>query len=213
MKKVLYLGTDPRHFESAGEIVHFPVIKIVPRSFNEVKQALDELPYFTHLVFTSKNAVDIFFSYCKANLENKILIAIGKVTALHLTSHGFPPQLVSPEETQEGMIELLKEKNLENAYLFLPQSSLSRPLLVHFLHEKKIRYRALTLYDTECIHPETIPDLATFDEIIFTSPSTVTAFFQIFSAVPQHVTCIAIGPVTQQTLKERICYDAKSYKS
>lgn len=56
---ILYLGTDPND----ERFVHYPVIKIVPRSFDSphVRAAFEDLKEFTHIVFTSKNAVEVFF--------------------------------------------------------------------------------------------------------------------------------------------------------
>src|SRR5271167_1269331 len=111
MKTILYLGTDPTQFEArgkaAGHLIHYPVIKIVPRPVDhpEIRQAFDDVDEYTHLIFTSKNAVKIFFddlaflkiypSYLKSclgisveNLKKKTVIAIGHVTAGCLSAMG-----------------------------------------------------------------------------------------------------------------------------
>lgn len=198
MKRLLYLGTDPSHYPYEGELVHLPLIKIVPCL--KAQESFQEMDGFTHLIFTSKNGVEVFFSLFKGELKNKILGAVGKVTALYLEKHGYPPQLVAGEETQEGLIELLKKEKLENSNLLLPGSSRSRPLLQRFLQEKGIRYKAVALYHTELIKPQELPNLESFNEIIFTSPSTVEAFFQIFSTIPKGIKLTPIGPVTQISL-------------
>lgn len=207
MKTILYLGTDPTSFESQGRsnghLVHYPVIKIVPRSLDhpEIRRAYEELERFTHLIFTSKNAVKVFFDSFRTPLQNKTVIAIGKVTAAHLRMRGAQPQHVAENETQEGVVELLKTLPLQDAYFFLPRSSLSRPVIVHFFQEKKIRLHACDLYDTmiQCLEPK--PDLDRIDEIVFTSPSTVRAFVNIFGALPKEKKLIAIGPVTEEELR------------
>lgn len=200
--KTLYLGTDPSHFKCKGELVHFPVIKIVPRADFAVKQALAEVPLYTHLIFTSKNAVRIFFDQYRNPLKNKTIAAIGKVTARHLISHGYKPQLIAEEETQEGLIDLLKVHNLQNSYFFLPRSSLSRPVLVDFFHYRAIRYKAVDLYDTHKVKPDRLMNLEEFDQIVFTSPSTVEAFFELYKKVPKQVKLLAIGPITQMSLSQ-----------
>src|ERR1700733_11579311 len=99
MKTTLYLGTDPTEFESQGRaqghLIHYPVIKIVPRSFDEpeLKRAFDDIDAYTHLIFTSKNAVKIFFSHLavlKKSVRPKRVIAIGAVTAAYLSTYGLP---------------------------------------------------------------------------------------------------------------------------
>lgn len=198
MKKVLYLGTDPHHFECDRKIVHLPLIQIIP--CEEAKEAFQEMEKYTHLIFTSKNAVEIFFSFYKEKLINKIFVSVGKVTAKHLEAHGYTPQLVAREETQEGIIQLLKNENLSDAYLFLPRSSLSRPILVDFLRAAGVAFCAVTLYKTELLKPKVVPDLNEFEEIIFTSPSTVEAFFQLFQNIPMNVKLTPIGPITSKAL-------------
>lgn len=212
MKTTLYLGTDPTQFESqgraSGHLIHYPVIKIIPRSLDvpELRFAFDDIDEYTHFIFTSKNAVKVFFTHLislqksAAGLQGKQVIAIGEVTAAHLCAQGLIPTHLSPEETQEGVVKLLNTMDLGNAYIFMPRSSLSRPILANFFHERQVRYQACDLYDTipQAITP--IPDLDQIDEIVFTSPSTVKAFVEIFGGLPKGKKCFAIGPVTAQAL-------------
>jgi uroporphyrinogen-III synthase len=206
MKTILYLGTDPTQFESqnrpSGHLIHYPVIKIVPRALEspELKQAYDEFEAYTHLLFTSKNAVKVFFGHLCPNLSAKITIAIGEVTAAHLRVQGVQPQFIAQDETQEGVIQLLNQLDLNNAYFFMPRSSLSRPLLTNFFKEHQIRHQACDLYDTVTQILEPRPDLNRIDEIIFTSPSTVNAFLEIFGKLPKGKKLTAVGPITEQAL-------------
>jgi uroporphyrinogen-III synthase len=137
-----------------------------------------------------------------ASLHEKAIIAIGEVTAAHLAAGGLAPTLVSREETQVGVVALLRDLNLVVAYVFLPRSSLSRPVLVRYFKERQLRCRACDLYDTvpQCLEPK--PNLDQIDEIIFTSPSTVQAFLAIFGALPQKTKCVAIGPITENFLMQ-----------
>ncbi len=212
MKTTLYLGTDPTEFEAkgraAGHLIHYPVIKIVPRPIDhlEIRQVFDDIEEYTHLIFTSKNAVRVFFSHLEAlkipveNVRKKTVIAIGQVTAGYLSANGLDSHYVSKEETQEGVVHLLNGLNLDDAYIFMPRSSLSRPVLANFFNEREIRYQACDLYDTVSQAIEPKPDLDLVDEVVFTSPSTVKAFLEIFGELPRGKKCLAIGPVTQQAL-------------
>jgi uroporphyrinogen-III synthase len=209
MKTVLYLGTDPISLESrghqAGHLIHYPVIKIVPRALEhpELKEAYSHLDDYTHLIFTSKNGVKVFFGHLielkrsVQDLKAKIAIAIGGVTAAHLAVQGLPPQFTAQEETQEGVVRLLNKLDLDNPYFFMPRSSSSRPILANFFKERHIRYGACDLYDTVTQMLEPKPDLDKIEEIIFTSPSTVKAFLEIFGSLPKGKKLIAIGPVTE----------------
>src|ERR1700733_16043848 len=92
MKTTLYLGTNPAHFPCEGHLIHYPVIKIVPRALIDVQEAYESLNIYTHLIFTSKNTVQVFFAHLKALglvfPSDKQVIAIGDVTAFHLQQQG-----------------------------------------------------------------------------------------------------------------------------
>lgn len=193
MKKILYLGTDPSHFKGQN-VLHYPVIKIVPRTID-----ISDLSLYTHIIFTSKNAVKVFFSQVSSLPPSLKVIAIGKVTAEHIQA-----DMIAQEETQEGIINLLKHIDLKNAYIFYPRSSLSRPVLLDFLKSQNIRHAVCDLYDTLPQQPLPLPNFNEIDEIIFTSPSTVDAFLLIFGSLPLDKKLTSIGPITEERLREEL---------
>ena len=95
---------------------------------------------------------------------------------------------------------MLTTFNFRGAFFFLPRSSLSRPVLAEFFQKQNILYEACTLYETQFQAPSPSPNFSEIDEIVFTSPSTVHAFFQIHTSIPAHVKCTAIGPITKKAL-------------
>lgn len=214
MKTVLYLGTDPTQFAAQGHfdghLIHYPVIQIVPKSplQPELKLAYDDLHDYTHLIFTSKNAVQIFFQHLKelglsgTILANKTVIAIGAVTAARLKAQGVATAHIAEQESQEGLVQLLNKLDIEDAYFFLPRSVLSRPVLARYFVEREIRFQACDLYDTKTLKASPVPDLKQIDEIVFTSPSTVKGFMEIFGALPHDKKLLAIGPITENALRE-----------
>lgn len=200
MKRVLYLGTHPHHYSTEGEVLSYPIIRLVPRPIPQ--HILDDIPLYTHVVFTSKNGVTLFFEALneKANLANKTLIALGQSTAERLKAHGYKATFIADEESQEGIISLLRPMDLDEAYILLPHSSLARKKLEHFFQDREIRYQVCELYDTLTQKTEPVPDLGSIDEIVFTSPSTVRAFMEIFAHFPKDKTLTCIGPITQAEL-------------
>lgn len=174
----LYLGLRPK----AGTI-HYPVIKTVPLEVQSVEE-------FTHIIFTSQTTVE----YWKWPLEGKVVIAIGEATAKML-----PNPLIALEATQEGIIALLQTIPLQNARICYPKSKRARPLLAEYL--QKFSSFTVDLYDTVCQKPEPVPNLDAFDEIVFTSPSTVEGFIKIFGKLPKNKRLVPIGPVTKRALQ------------
>ena len=92
-KKSLYLGVDaPKTYER--HIVHCPIIAIVPRDplSPEIVAAFQNLPQCTHLIFTSKNGVRLFFKALPTttiSLTNKTFVAVGRATQALIENHGF----------------------------------------------------------------------------------------------------------------------------
>lgn len=110
-----------------------------------------------------------------------------------------PDPLIAKEETAEGMLPLLASLRPTDFVLW-PHSQLSRNIIPRFLEERKIPYAAPILYNTIPLHPKTPPPLDAFDEIIFTSPSTVESFISLYGTLPSNKKLTSIGPVTDQVL-------------
>jgi uroporphyrinogen-III synthase len=203
-KKILYLGLNPEHFHREGaEIIHYPVIRIVPRPLSspDLQCALRECAHYTHVLFTSQSAALLLLD--KMDMNGKVLIVIGRATAAYLTQRGLSQLLIAQKETQEGVISLLQELDLRRAYLFWPRSSTARPALAHFLTEQRVNHRICDLYDTLPQRPGPPPDLQEIDEVIFTSPSTVDAFFAIYHTLPSGIIMTPIGPITAAHLSQK----------
>jgi len=65
-----------------------------------------------------------------------------------------------------------------------------------------VRFTAIDLYRTVFQRPDPVPSLEEMEEIVFTSPSTVEAFLQIYGQIPKNIKITAIGPVTQNVLSK-----------
>jgi len=196
---ILYLGLDPTRYPHTKPLWHYPLIQTEKLISPEIERAKELWPQFTHLVFTSRTAVQYWFeeqSFC-----DKEVIAVGEATALALREKGVVAK-VALEETQEGVIALLKD--LKEAHIFWPRSKLARPLLEQCLKERGFSYMALDLYTT-VFHPqERIEDWSQIEEIVFTSPSTVEAFWHLYGGFPKGIFCKALGKITQRALSSQV---------
>ncbi|MCI5051925.1 MAG: uroporphyrinogen-III synthase [Simkaniaceae bacterium] len=208
MKEALYLGLDPTNYQTDSRLTHLPIIEIVPRCSSEIRATFSHLSDFTHIIFTSKTAVNLFCKHFEelrpSSLDGKKLLAIGAGTAKCMQEQGLKVDKIAEYESQEGMIELLESVDLTGANILLPRSAIARPLLTHFLVERGVRHQVCILYDTVTRRPKEIPDLRNFDEVIFTSPSTVDAFLRLWRHLPKKVRPISIGPVTQNALHDKL---------
>jgi len=194
MHRILYLGIDPSRYVYDGLLTHCPIIQTIPAVLDEETKRM--WPLITHVLFTSRSAV----THWPLPLAEKVVLSIGHSTSASLPS----PSLIAPSATQEGVIALLEKMDLLNAFILWPRSSRSRSLLLEYFAEQKIHVHVFDLYTTCLRRPEVLPDLSLFDEIVFTSPSTVEAFLELYGSIPAGKKITPIGPVTAKTLQINI---------
>ncbi len=186
--RVLNLGLRPK-----PGTFHYPVIRT--QFLGSVESALLLWPQFTHVIFTSQSTVEYW-----PGPWDKPTLAIGAATAAALQKRGLNPLLAS-EATQEGVVELVK--GIEG-YFFLPHSKRARPVLTEYFEQHRIPFLALDLYDTVFQKLEPVPNLDDFDEILFTSPSTLEGFLRIYGKLPTDKKLTPIGPVTDREVRKEM---------
>jgi uroporphyrinogen-III synthase len=188
---IVYLGLDPSRYIREGNLLHHPLIATKKLITPGLSQAKEHWPFYSHVIFTSQTAVRFWFEEVSPGTHQ--VLAVGSATASALRKLGIEP-LVAREETQEGIMALLED--LEIADILWPKSSLARSDLETYLQQRKCSYFAFDLYTTEFLTPPKITDWSAVTEIVFTSPSTVRAFLQLYGEFPKQVRLTAIGPVT-----------------
>ncbi|MCB1118039.1 MAG: uroporphyrinogen-III synthase [Chlamydiia bacterium] len=186
----LYTGLDPSRYPE--QVLHCPLIEIVP-----LFPKLDDLSVFTHFVVTSKSAAKLIQIPSSA-----FIIAVGRATADAVGR----ADLVAEDERQEGIIAILESMDLTGANICLPRSKKARRLMDQYLLERGVSYQVIELYDVQTKVHKKYPDLSTIKKVVFTSPSTVRAFIEIYGALPEGKELIAIGPVTRKAI-EGECYE------
>lgn len=207
--RILYLGLDTTYYQAKGEVTHWPMIKIVPRPLSDhtLQEALKLFEEYTHVIVTSKSTVGILKNYLPLlgiPLESwaaKTTLAVGHVTAKHLQACGIHSIKIAKEETAEGLIHELQQIDLNHAHFFWPHSSRARPIIKEFFKAHAIKHFSCILYDPQFHIPGQLPVLEDYDEIVFTSPSTIDAFLEIFGHFPCHCCLTPIGPITARHLE------------
>lgn len=192
-RRTLYLGLDPARYPCEGTLIHYPVIQTVP--CDGVAEQIGAIwPQVTHVLFTSRSAVQHWGDH---SLKEKVVLAIGEGTAALLRENGLQPH-IAPVATQEGVIALLKKFDLSESFLLWPRSKLARPLLEEYLQRMGVHHRAIDSYTIRVQKPGSLPD--NIDEIVFSSPSTVRAYAELFGTLPKDKKLTPIGPVTEKEL-------------
>jgi hydroxymethylbilane synthase len=163
---------------------HFPLIQIEPLPFEPVSGA-------THYIFTSRTAAKMYLPY----LTQCPIYCTGKATAKEL--NGFDTRIASLEQA-EGVVEMLKNEDLEGAHVVWPRAEGARDVIANHL-KGRCRLTEIPLYRsvTTSLPP---PDITPFSRLIFTSPSTVKAFQELFGTLSAGVEASGIGAVTNSFL-------------
>lgn len=214
-KKILYTGVDPKGVEIDADVTHHPLISMRMRSttVKEINDVFGSIYKYSHILFTSKYAVQTFFHCMKEMnvpreyLESVYLLAIGPMTAEEIEKEGVYVHYVGSDETEVGIIRLLETLDLEDSKVLLPQSAMTRPKLIHYLVEKSIAYEIIILYDLLKEKPDAKLQLEDFDELIFTSPVAVEAFFDLYGDIIPSLIVHTKGLMTRCKLKA--CLDKK----
>jgi len=225
-KKVLYTGISEKRFFENGLFFHMPMIEIKPlEDYTELDNWIKRIsnnyqPTIDWIVFTSRFGVYYFFdrlfklNYDTRKLNKLRISAIGSSTASKLKEYGIIPDLVPKNECSDGLVDefkkLLKKKD-NNKNLLLIRSDIADKNLTKRLTE--LGYNVYSCIAYRNVKPSNLPDLDLnfFDEIFFTSPSTVRNFVERYGKPPKKVKIRTIGAITKKEVKKWILKN-KFYK-
>lgn len=192
--RVLYLGLDPSHMGDLHEITHLPLIEIHPLEW-QIQSPLSEYDLF---IFTSRVAAKLFLSRYNPVDIRGLVYSIGPGTSSCLS--GVNSQIIEAKEfTQNGVIEALG--SVEGKHILYPRSQLARPHLRDWILSQGGALDCVDLYTTVSKEAQ-LPDLAPFDQIYFSSPSCVDAFFKLYDGPYLPEKFYPIGPVTAERLRD-----------
>ena len=203
-----------------GESVECPTIEIVaPEDTAPLERALDRLPAYRWLIFTSVNGIAPFMSALRArNLDTRALAhlticCIGPRTAQELAPYGLRADVIPKQFQAEGLIEALAGRNLHGTRVLIPRALVARELLPEQLRGQGAEVDVVPVYRT--IKPAVATDLLierlqqrSIDAVTFTSSSTVQNFVALFASPSEarrllgDVVVACIGPITASNARE-----------
>jgi uroporphyrinogen III methyltransferase/synthase len=203
------LGADP---------VELPTIRIVAaESWAPLDTAIERLPEFDWIIFTSTNGVQFFWERLNhagqdaRALSGVMLAAIGPATAAALESHGVRPDYVPQEYVAEAIAAGLPD--IRSQRVLLPRADIARRALADALREAGAEVEEVTTYRT--LRPEAPPgDLRVLLQGITTATFTSSSTVRNLAAMAQDagidlpqalegVLVVCIGPITAQTAREQ----------
>ena len=193
--------------EKYGIKVDFrPFIQVDPVDVKEFRKQKINFLDFTAVIFTSRNAVDHYFSMCK---EVKVEVpadmkyfCISEQTANYLQKYITirKRKIFTGQRTPADLIEVLKKHSSEK-FLF-PCSNIRKDDIPIFLKDNNFTFSEVILYKTVASDLSDLADIK-YDVIAFFSPSGINSLFVNFPDFEQNNTRIAaFGPTTAKAVKD-----------
>lgn len=236
IKPTLYTGTLPDIEKRNADYTYTPLIEINNSSIFSLKDALydeENYEYYKgkglawddddekkpkYVVFTSQHSISSTIECIPELLveqENYIFISIGNTTTEALHNAGIKDVIQVEEDNRFGIIkwfekekEKYDEANARYEDIIYPHSSLSPEDIPLALQELGFSVKSFVAYKNVMPEHPRLVNLNHFKRIVFTSPSTIDNFIELYGKLPENTEFITRGPITQQHLEEVL--EAKS---
>jgi uroporphyrinogen-III synthase len=209
--------------------ISLPTIELVSKGEKIVDEFLDSIKTYDpdYSVFMSSKAVALLFDTAKKvskfeklqlAVANTIVIAVGPKTKIALEKEGIKPAYMPNIYSSVGVGELFTKLHAVGKKVIVPRSGASTPFLKELLNKIGIDVKEIHLYDV-CAFRDTTQwnefrELFSQNKvngIVFTSASSVRAFFEIMSkdyddnsllSNLEKLSIVSIGPFTSDELKK-----------
>lgn len=182
------------------------------QQMERLRQELQHIEEYQWVVFTSQNAVILFFEELKKEqidvrkLGQVKFAVLGSGTADKLKEYGliadFVPSRYQVSVLAEEFVQVVKEQER----VLIPRAVQGSPELTRVLAEHQVAFCDLAVYDVAGCLCACMEDFENLDYLIFVSASGVQAFFQEIQekefSLPKEVKIACIGKVTCKKLKE-----------
>lgn len=195
--------------DRGAEPVYMPTINIEPIVPNpRLRVAIDKIASYGAIIFTSVNAVSIFFAHLRGSgkdarsLNGITMIAIGSATAAHLGTCGIKADIVPEQFTSEGIISVLQTFGVAGKNFLIPRAEQARDVIIRYIRENGGTCSIVPIYRAEIPSPASEIQSG-IDVVTFTSSSTANNFIMLYGKqFLENKVIASIGPITTQTLKK-----------
>jgi len=197
-------------------VLQCPTIEVVPpESWEALDGAIEQIPGYQWLVFTSVNGVRYFFHRLfERGLDVRALghlgtCAIGPATAEALLTFGMKTDILPKSSRAESIVASFRSLDVAGKRILLPRAEEARPILpmeltnMGALVDEVTAYRTRAAEESKELLLESLKEGAV-DMVTFTSSSTVRNFRSLLPekrmyALMAPVTVASIGPITTET--------------
>ncbi|MBR4379197.1 MAG: uroporphyrinogen-III C-methyltransferase [Prevotella sp.] len=152
-----------------------PLIKIEHLPF--ISNSNMDILKFDYIVFTSRHGVKHFFEEYNNNYQLPKIISVGSVTTAALRERGIEPFFESPTQSARGIIDFFRDKP-RGSRILLARSDKGLKALTDGLRQHEVT--DLPVYSNRPDKDAVKQDLTQYDKILFSSPSGVEAFRDLY---------------------------------
>lgn len=203
MGKILYTGLVCPQSE---EYVHTPLIHILPPHDEEALEvAAAALGDDDILLFTSRFAVRYWseaMRRAQVGWGGSRIVSIGDTTTRELIRQGAARVEQVAIDNSYGVIEHFRHIAPDHSVVF-PRSEIALPLIPDGLRAMGFEVKVVTAYRNVMPAEVRRVDLHEIDTIVFTSPSTVDRFLELYGALPVDKEYRTRGLITQNYLNKK----------
>ena len=209
--------------------IPLPTIELVSKGDKIVDEFLESIQQYDpdYSVFMSSKAVKLLFDTAKKNskyeklqlaVANTIVIAVGPKTKTALEAEGIKVSYIPKRFSSVGVGEVLTRLNAVGKKVLVPRSGASTTFIRNLLEKIGLDVKEIHLYDVRSFSDisqwKEFSDLFSqnkIDGIVFTSASSVRAFFDILEKNfdektllnnLQKTKIVSIGPFTAEELNK-----------
>ena len=200
---------------AGADVVELPATRIAPLDHAPVRGAIAHLDTYDWLMFTSQNAVTLFWRALREhNLDARALAGlrvavVGPATGTALADHGIVPDVTPERFVGEGLLEALRARDdVRGTRVLYAAAEGARAVLPNGLRDLGATVDMLSLY-------RSVPDEASVDAmrafardatdlslVAFTSASAVRAFAEAAGDDARRVGAASIGPITTAAARD-----------
>lgn len=188
-------------------------MQVVPtEGMQQLEEELSRLEDYQWILFTSQNAVRLFFERMKRRktdirrLGGIRFAVLGSGTAEKLLEYGIKADFIPSKYMVSVLAEEFAKVVKPGERVLIPRALQGSPKLDDILTGKQISYRDIPIYDVTGKMTQNVKCLESLDYLVFVSASGVTAFFEQLRerglTLPEGIRIACIGKITEKRLLE-----------